>query len=391
MCDLHQSLSSDHDVLPSSTPKRRVRLWEVTDQIHCSVIGTCASVEDLRKLAKKLRIRIAEGAVDYDIHGYFVRESTTDKPFTRAFHKLMDERHRGAVRRVGRTRDADALETLWAEMRDRGQIASGYWAFMTHSHVPSDVRNLIFGEVHMLSHLAGNSYRKKNAETAQLRDQLQEAAERSLRVESGLRASLEDRDAEIERLRAEVTQLKAASVATAEPQRMQKRKVSGRLDKIERALVSARVRARDAEARERDLSDRLRKLEPIRQNPGCDGPGTAVSETEVLAQLSGKVVLYVGGRLSTLDRMRSVAAEYDAQFRHHDGGMEQTPQRLDRLLPSVDCVLCPIDCVSHDACQRAKKACQRLEKPFVPLRSSSLASFRSALEELDTRPFSEKN
>lgn len=391
MCDPNQTLSNDHNVNPPSPPKRRIRLWEITDQIHCSVIGTCASVEDLRKLARKLRIRIADGAVDYDIHGYFVREATVDKPFTRAFHKLMDERHRGAVRRVARTRDADEMEVLWAEMRDRGQIAPGYWAFMTHSHVPSDIRNLIFGEVHMLSHLAGNSYRKKNAETAQLRDQLQEAAERSQRIKSGLRASLEERDAEIERLRAEVTQLKAASVVTAEPNRMQRRKVSNRLEKIERALASARVRARDAEARERDLSDRLRKLEPSRHTSVDNDRDMDATESEALAQLSGKVVLYVGGRLSTLDRMRSVAAEYDAQFRHHDGGMEQTPQRLDRLLPSVDCVLCPIDCVSHDACQRAKKACQRLEKPFVPLRSSSLASFRSALEQLDTRPFSEKN
>lgn len=391
MCDLNPSFSGNCDESPSTTPKRRIRLWEITDQIHCSVIGTCASVDDLRKLAKKLRIRIAEGAVDYDIHGYFVREATLDKPFTRAFHKLMDERHRGAVRRVARTRDADEMEVLWAEMRDRGQIAPGYWAFMTHSHVPSEVRNLIFGEVHMLSHLAGNSYRKKNAETAQLRDQLQESTERSQRVESGLRTSLDARDAEIERLRTEVTQLKATHAVSAEPKRTQRRKVSNRLEKIERALVSARVRARDAEARERDLTDRLRKLEPSRQGPGDGARNFEELGLENPAQLSGKVVLYVGGRLSTLDRMRSVAAEYDAQLRHHDGGMEQTPQRLDRLLPSVDCVLCPIDCVSHDACLRAKKACQRLEKPFVPLRSSSLASFRSALEQLDARRFSEKN
>lgn len=391
MCDLNQTLSNDRVENPSPTAKRRIRLWEITDQIHCSVIGTCASVDDLRKLAKKLRIRIAEGAVDYDIHGYFVREATTDKPFTRAFHKLMDERHQGAVRRVARTRDANDMEALWAEMRDRGQIAPGYWAFMTHSHVPSDIRNLIFGEVHMLSHLAGNSYRKKNAETAQLRDQLRESVERSQRVESGMRASLEERDAEIERLRAEATQLKAEHAVSAEPKRMQRRKITNRLEKIERALVSARVRARDAEARERDLCDRLRKLEPSKHGVIDSERDMAALAPETPAQLSGKVVLYVGGRLSTLDRMRSVAAEYDAQFRHHDGGMEQTPQRLDRLLPSVDCVLCPIDCVSHDACQRAKKACQRLEKPFVPLRSSSLASFRSALEQLDARPFSEKN
>lgn len=383
-------LSLPVDDKASSTPKRRIRLWEITDQIHCSIIGTCASAADLQKLARRLKIRIADGAIDYDIHGYFVKESTFDTPFTRAFHKLMDDRYEGAVRRVARAKDSSTLGALWADMRDRGQIAPAYWAFMTHTHIPSEMRNLIFGEVHMLSHLAGSSYRRKSAETVILKDQLQDVTERSHRVESGLREAVESRDLEIDRLRTEVTQLKAnlakspaSNSSDGDPVR--RRKVSNRMDKIERALVSARVRARHAETREKSLEEKLHTLELQRQHLQTAPIRSLSDDGAAVASLNGKVVLYVGGRNSTVDRLRSVAAEYDAELRHHDGGLEQTPQRLDRLLPSVDCVLCPIDCVSHDACLRAKKACQKLAKPFVPLRSASLTSFRTALERLATQ------
>jgi len=373
----------------TAAPKRRIKLWEITDQIHCSVIGTCLSATDLRKLARKVAIRIEPGAADYDIHGYFVKASTENSAFTRAVHKLLDERYEGAVRRVARAKTAEELAELWTDMRDRGQIAPAYWAFMTHAHISSEMRNLVFGEVHMLSHLAGTSYRKKTVEMVILRDQLQDIADRAQRVENGLRQAVEERDQEIERLRAEITHLKAAATPaplTASHGAKDRRKVSQRLDKMERALVSARVRARRAESQEKQLKEQLHCLSAGRDRLSADAIQPfefAAGEAQGnVASLSGKVFLYVGGRSNSIERLRSVAAEYDAQLRHHDGGLEQTPQRLDRLLPSVDCVLCPIDCVSHDACLRAKKACQKLEKPFVPLRSASLASFRTALERL---------
>ena len=82
------------------------------------------------------------------------------------------------------------------------------------------------------------------------------------------------------------------------------------------------------------------------------------------------------------DRLRGIAEAFNATFVHHDGGVEDAPQRLDSLLPSVDCVFCPVNCVSHDACLRAKKICQKLNKPFVPLRSSGQSAFRKALQSL---------
>ncbi len=392
LADLGSSLNRPQS--RTNGQKRRIKLHEIPENVHCSIVGTCASVTDLRRLANRLSVVIDADAADYEIHGYFVAESTKNGPFTRLFQKMMDERYTGAVRRVGRTRDDTDLADLWDDMRDKGQIAAAYWAFMTHGHIPAPMRNRIFGEVHMLSHLAGATFRKQAVETVALRDQLQDALDRARRNEAGLHDAIRARDEEIAGLREEMARLKgqvaAAEKTTFARHGTRRRKTNLRMEKLERALVSARERARQAERSEKALEERLRLFgTPV-------GDGTGLVETNRSADrdtpepesldrsdaLSGKVVLYIGGLNSVVDRLRTVAAEFDVDLRHHDGGLEQTPQRLDRLLPSVDCVLCPVDCVSHDACIRAKRACQRLEKPFLPLRSASQSSFRTALERL---------
>lgn len=364
-----------------AAPRRRIVLWQSRDAVHCSIVGTCASVEDLRRLAAKLGINISDTVADYDIHGHFVKEVTRETPFARAFQKLLDQRFEGALRRVARTRGTEALLALWAEMRDRGQIAGAYWAFMTHGHVPAEVRATIFGEVHMLSHLAGASHRRQSVEASALRDRLTEANERARRVEAGLKEAVAERDREIEGLRAEIARLRGRQEARplAEPPAAARR-VKDRTEKLKRALLSARVRARQAEEEVRHLRKRLA---PVRPTGGHEAPSMeAASSNADERPLAGRAVLYVGGRHGHLDRLRTIAEEFEAIFIHHDGGVEDAPQRLDSLLPSVDCVFCPIDCVSHDACLRAKRACQRLNKPFVPLRSTGQTTFRSALSRM---------
>ena len=362
-------------------PPRRIKLWECTDQIHCSVIGTCASIDDLRRIAKRVGIGINREATDHQIHGHFVMECTNDTPFVRAFHKVMDRRHEGALRRVARTKEPEALWALWLDMREQGQIAGAYWAFMTLGHVPVEMRNAIFGDVHMLSHLAGASYRRRTIEAVALRDQLQEAEDRARRVEAGLHDALRQRDGEIARLREENARLRAAQPVadrTAPEGPRDVRKAARQLAKLERALVVARCRARDAEARCRLLEDAQTapatvadaSAPPLSAEPMPPLPDTAIESP---------AVLYLGGRSGHVDHLRRIAEEYDARLVHHDGGLEDAVHRLDSLLPSVDCVLCPMDCVSHDASLRAKRACKTLGKPFLPLRSASQASFRAAL------------
>ncbi|WP_428699470.1 DUF2325 domain-containing protein [Stappia sp.] len=377
--------------------RRRIALWDQGDSVHCSIVGTCASVDDLRRVARKTGIEVAPDTPDYDVHGHFVRLSTTDCAFSRAFQKLLDSRFEGALRRVGRARDAAALDALWSEMCERGQVAPAYWAFMTHAHVPASLRARIFGEVHMWSHLAGASFRRKNEEATALRDQLQDADERARRVEAGLRAALLARDKEIADLREAVARLRADrlqdAAETSETATVDGEALRRRLDKTGRALQSARVRARMAEARLREIGNGHGRrgqadtavadtVQAPRQPAAAARIDAGPAHLTPVAGERPRAILYVGGMHGHRDRLRGIAETFNTTFLHHDGGVEDAPQRLDHLLPSVDCVFCPVNCVSHDACLRAKKICQKLNKPFVPLRSTGQTAFRKALQTL---------
>ena len=63
----------------------------------------------------------------------------------------------------------------------------------------------------------------------------------------------------------------------------------------------------------------------------------------------------------------------------HDGGVEDSPTLLPGLVSQADVAFFPVDCVSHHAAGQVKRLCREAAKPFVPLRTSSLASFAAAV------------
>ncbi|CAN7196562.1 DUF2325 domain-containing protein [Rhizobium sp. LjRoot254] len=101
--------------------------------------------------------------------------------------------------------------------------------------------------------------------------------------------------------------------------------------------------------------------------------------------LSGRSILYVGGRDCQVAHLRQIASNYGAELIHHDGGLREAVSRIDTVLPSVECVFCPIDCISHDACLRVKTGCKKTGTSFIPLRNGSKSSFERAMHELSER------
>ena len=91
-------------------------------------------------------------------------------------------------------------------------------------------------------------------------------------------------------------------------------------------------------------------------------------------------LLYVGGQCAVLPHLRRHAQTRCLELLHHDGGEENSLHALEGLVGRADAVLCPIDCVSHQACLAAKRLCRRLDKPFVPLRTSSGTCFLRAID-----------
>jgi Uncharacterized protein conserved in bacteria (DUF2325) len=95
--------------------------------------------------------------------------------------------------------------------------------------------------------------------------------------------------------------------------------------------------------------------------------------------LSGRTVLYVGGRANQIPQLKAIVERTGARLLHHDGGIEHSSALLPGLISRADCLFFPVDCISHDAVATIKRLCRQLEKPYHPLRTASLAALLASI------------
>jgi hypothetical protein len=96
---------------------------------------------------------------------------------------------------------------------------------------------------------------------------------------------------------------------------------------------------------------------------------------EVERNLHGLTVLYVGGRPGLIDQLKAMVTKRGGTVLSHDGGIEEKLTALPGLIGRADAIFFPVDCVSHSAVGLIKKCCRDTDKPFIPLRTASVASF----------------
>jgi hypothetical protein len=364
-------------------------LWTIGGSMQCSILGTCLSEDDLLGAMRKCHPAMQPGASGYDIHAHCVRMATSDTALARTLHKLLDRRYAGALRLIARAETEAELRALWARLRDSGQIGAGYWAILSHTHVPADVVTQVFGEVHMLSHLHGRGARDMAMQASELERRNAEIEARLRRAEAARNEALAERDA----ARAVLAARSPAAAAHADrgadrradggrsPCTLAPR--TGRSGKRDRVLSAARARARHAEAE----NARLRSaLQAAQRAPRMDRPIAPACAccTSVAAPcgLDGRRILYLGGRKNVLPHLKSAAEAREAILLVHDGGVEDSAHRIEELVGGCDAVVCPIDCVSHGACKLAKVLCRRFNKPFLPIPTASRSGFERALDQL---------
>ncbi|MFO1352879.1 MAG: hypothetical protein U1F68_20260, partial [Gammaproteobacteria bacterium] len=140
-------------------PPRRQKLWELPPELHCSVIGTCLTMEELRKVCRQMGDTAAPGMSDYQLHGRFVQLAQQACPETRLVQKTLERKFDTIIKRFSAARHEKDIDTLWNEALTQGEIAGAYWALMTHPALSQSLFKRSFGEVHMLSHLVGASHR----------------------------------------------------------------------------------------------------------------------------------------------------------------------------------------------------------------------------------------
>jgi Uncharacterized protein conserved in bacteria (DUF2325) len=82
-------------------------------------------------------------------------------------------------------------------------------------------------------------------------------------------------------------------------------------------------------------------------------------------------------------RIRTFVEEAQAEFLHHDGGVEERKGLLAGSVSRADAIFFPVDCISHDTIAVLKRLCRQTGKPYLPLRSASLTSFIAALRRFE--------
>lgn len=363
----------------SKSARSRRKLWEIPSHLHCSVIGTCLSMDDLRKLTRKGGMRISDDATDYCVHSYYVREAGTESKLARLLHKMLDDKHAVDIKRFSAVAsDPAAIEALWEKAMDNGRVAGAYWAVLSLRCAPSKLVTSVYGQVHMLSHVLGGYNRNAIQRLATAEKQV---AELTRHRDAALAAKLELERAKEKRiceLESEVCRLRASGPATASVvvDNRETVRLKERLARAEQRISVERERRRAAEARLEQLQLLDMDVPTERSTQSTEAPAPAQRR---VVDVAGQCVLYVGGRQALVPHIRSAIERRQGRLLHHDGGLEQAPKILETLVTQADMVFCPLDCISHSACLRVKRLCQRLDKPFMVLRTSGASSLVRAL------------
>lgn len=368
---------------------RRSKIWDIAPSLHCSIIGTCLSAAELRQFFVKLGDATAKTATDHTLHSYGVRAAGKHDLLGKLLNKTLDNRHEAAIRRFAKASSAARVREFWLEAFEQGNIPGGYWAVLTH---PATVRPLVeeaFGQVHMLSHMVGSSNRIDITRLRTLERELGERDEKISRQETRLTEGSRERSEllrKVEQLEAEVRRREAVEQTAAEMisgavttstllQRIDAEKahssalaarVAGLEEQLEKALKFAATLNKQNGRLQREVAALEAELR-IDTGDACDA--------DVESDLSGLTVLYVGGRPGLIDQLKAVVTKRGGTLLSHDGGIEENLTALPGLINRADAAFFPVDCISHSAVEQIKKSCRDRHKPFIPLRTASVASF----------------
>lgn len=383
--------------LPDGGKAQRRKTWEISSTFHCSIIGTCLTAAELRHFLAKLGDTDARTASDHALHSRGVRAAGQRDTAGKLLNKALDRRHETILKRFSKLSTAAEVRKLWNECVEQGEISGAYWAVMSHPATDHALVQDVFGEVHMLSHLVGSSSRLDIARLRKLQTEVDEKNEKISRQEERLHAAAEDRSRlqkRIEELeeglvRAQAQRLKGEGAAVGEAtqsalvHRLEAEKA--RADALALRLVAMETKWSEAERRLAAVFERAAALEHEVEVLETALAGEEATYTvhspsgQSSAGTDGRSILYVGGRRNLFERLRALAAQRGIELLVHDGGIEDNNSLLPGLVGQASVTLFPVDCISHSAAGIVKRLCRENGKPYVPMRSASLASFLATI------------
>jgi hypothetical protein len=369
---------------------RRTKIWEFSQNLHCSIIGTCLSTGELRQTLTRLGLAQSDWT-DHDLHHKAVSLAAKHDQAAKMLHKALDRRHKLPISQFGKAGTEMELTTLWRDAVKRGDIPGAYWAVLTHPATTQALVRLVFGEVHMLSHLVGAANRADIRRLSDLEQRNAELEAKLRRQQEAFHQAVVTRDACIRDLRQSLRLRLAeeAPVASGDEAAALRALVAD----LEKRLAAETRRRSEVETRIAETRDELARERAVHDNLQSEAAALraelATIETDLQPdtkeppwRVDGLSLLYVGGRPNQIAHLRALTESRGAELLHHDGGVEHHPDLLAGLASRADIVLFPVDCVSHDAALTVKRLCRQADKRFIPLRSASVTAFLAALRPL---------
>ena len=123
----HQHFSPRaHLKFEASLGQVRRKLWDLSTYLHCSVIGTCLTVHELRRIVVKAAGSIAETWSDHDIHTEGARLASRNDALGKLLNKSLDTRHAAILRKFTPAKNGQDILALWKAAKAEGDIPGGY-------------------------------------------------------------------------------------------------------------------------------------------------------------------------------------------------------------------------------------------------------------------------
>ncbi len=387
----------------SAQGSRRRRLWELSANTHCPLIGVCLPIPVVRRLIGKA-LGTHLNADDYEFHVAAVGECCRRMPISEALQRELDRRYAPTLRRFAQAKTTEALASLWFEALQGPGVAGALWATLSHGRCDEHLREQVCRDIHMLQHQVGAA----NRADLQLLNQLQDDLVVMTREMAGLKERharvLAQHAGQTSRLNAELMQARGrlivgdtaratleedltalhAAVPDLQARTDLMRRVElqrHRIHELERDRTSLQRRGEHEEARADGLAREVALLRA--RSAAREEAADRTDQGEAsLDELRDKAVLCVGGRTASVPTYRQLIEYTGGKFLHHDGGEENSASQLEASLAAADLVICQTGCISHGAYWRVKDHCKRTGKRCVFVDKPSASSLARCLRRL---------
>jgi len=388
----------------SQSSKRR-KIWQLEEPFHCSIIGTCITLLELRQLSKKIKLSFKSAASDYDLHHVFVHIAGDGSYPAAKLQKFLDKKFIKNIRDLNSVESEQALKKHWQTSLNSGDIAGDYWAIATHPLTSLQLRDEIYADIHMLSHISGASIRMDMEAFKRLKMAHRDLKMQFQKSQTSSQKRLNKKISQINQLTKKLEQANSIEIRYQNLKEkfnnlLASDKQEKNIDKLSNKLAMEMQRRKQTE---NDLKQAVKSIHSLQQQldfnqqednslqtmldkqsiDSCNSQCTAgklFDDNNI--DLCGRCILYVGGRNNLCSHFRTLVEQANGEFIHHDGGREDGPARLNSTLSRADIVVCPLDCISHKAIHLIKKHCEINTKPLTYMPRASMSAFTKVLSDI---------